>query len=272
MTRKDVAILGAGIGGITTAIYLARQGFHVTIFEKNTFPGGRCGQIIHDGHRFDIGATLLMMPDTYKKIFSDLGMNLTEELELLRMDPIYKLKFHNRQEMLFTSDLVKMKDQLESFEPGSYSNFIAYMDESYRIFRLSMNSIVEKNYYGPFDFFNLKNLITLTQVNAFKNHYKQTGRYFKSDILRAAFTFQNIYVGQNPFKAPGVFAILPFLELNDGVFFPKGGMYKIIDCLISAALKNKVNIHYESPVKEIKIENNRACGIVLEDKSYYKYS
>ncbi len=267
--KKNVTIIGAGIGGITTAIYLSRNGFNVTLFEKNAFPGGRCGYIFQEGHRFDVGATLLMMPDTYKSIFTELGKNLEDELELIRMDPIYKLKFHDQKELLFTSDLVKMKGQFEVIEPGSHSRFLDYMSKSYRVFKLSMENIIEKNYYSPFDFFNLKNLILFARINAFKNHYRQTSRYFKSEIIRAALTFQNIYVGQNPFKAPAVFAMLPFMELNDGVWFPKGGMGKIIECLVSVALENGVKISYNSAIKEIKVENNHVQGVLLEDGSYH---
>lgn len=269
MTKKEAIIIGAGIGGITTAIYLSRQDFKVTIFEKNAFPGGRCGHIIQDGHRFDIGATLLMMPQTYKNIFTELGRNLTDELDLIRMDPIYKIKFRGGKDLLFTSDLARMKDQLEAIEPGSFRKFLSYMSESYRTYKLSMGNIIERNYYSPFDFFNLKNLFILARIHAFKNHYRHTRRYFNNEILQAAFTFQNIYVGQDPFNAPAVFAILPFQELTDGVWFPKGGMNRIVESLTRMASEEGVKIEYNSPVKEIKIKNKRVTGVTLTNGKYY---
>ena len=268
--KKSATIIGAGIGGLTTSIYLSRNGFNVTLFEKNAFPGGRCGQINQEGHRFDVGATLLMMPDSYKSIFSDFGKDLNEELDLIRMDPIYKLKFHNGKELIFTSDMVKMKEQFEAIEPGSFVKFLDYMARSYKIFKLSMDSIVEKNYYNPFDFFNPKSLILFSRVNAFKNHYKQTARYFKNDMIRVALTFQNIYVGQNPFEAPAVFAMLPFMEINDGVWFPRGGMGKIIESLVSIAQENGVAINYNSPVRKIQVEKNKVSGVIFEDDNFYK--
>ena len=267
MIRKHVIIVGAGVGGITTAIYLARKGFDVTILEKNNFPGGRCGHFVEDGHRFDIGATLLMMPDTYKQIFSDIGRNLEDELDLIRMEPVYKLKFHDNNELIFTTDMVKMKDQLEDIEPGSFGRFLALMKESCRTYQLSMGNIIEKNYYSPFDFFNIRNMMILARVNAFKNHYRYACRYFKSDILRAAFTFQNIYVGQDPFKAPAVFAILPFQELTDGVWFPKGGMNRIVESLVAIALENGVKFEYGANVKQIKTKGNRIIGVITNEDS-----
>ena len=270
LEKKKVTIIGAGIGGITTAIYLSRNGYNVTLFEKNAFPGGRCGKIIQEGHRFDVGATLLMMPDTYKNTYAEIGKSLDKELELIRMDPIYKLKFHNQKELVFTSDMVKMKEQFEAIEPGSFTHFLEYMAKSYRIFQLSMDSIINKNYYNLFDFFNLRSLLVFFRVNAFKNHYRQAARYFKNEMIRVALTFQNIYVGQNPIEAPAVFAMLPFMEINDGVWFPKGGMGKIIDNLISIAVENGVTIHYNSPVKKIQVEKKRVTGIIFEDNNFYK--
>jgi phytoene desaturase len=268
--RKDAIIIGAGVGGLATAIYLSRQGFEVTIYEKNSFAGGRCGQMIYNGHRFDIGATLLMMPEIYKSIYNDFGKNLTEEIELIRMEPVYNIKFHNNRELYFSSDLTKMKDQLETFELGSFSRFLSFMRESYHIYELSMKNIILKNYYNAFDFFNLQNMILLARVNAFRNHYRHTCRYFRSEMLRAAFTFQNIYVGQDPFEAPAVFAILPFQEITDGVWFPKGGMYRIVENLVSIAKENGVKIEYKSLVKKIEVVNDRVQGIHLSDESFHQ--
>jgi len=260
-TNKNVIIIGAGIGGITTAIHLARQGFNVKIFEKNAYPGGRCGNIVKDGHRFDIGATLLMMTDIYEKTYESFGRNLYEELNLFRMDPIYSIKFSDGQDILFSSDLTKLQNQLEAVESGSYTQFLKYMHESFRTYKLSMKHIIDRNYFRATEFFNLKNLFLLFRLKAFNNHYSHTAKYFKSDLLRIVFTFQNIYVGQNPFSASAIFAMLPFLELTDGVYFPEGGMHQVIQNLISIAEENGVEILYDKPVDEIILNGKNATGI-----------
>ncbi len=266
--KGNAIIIGAGIGGITTAIYLARQGFSVVIHEKNAAPGGRCGNIVKNGHRFDIGATLLMMPDIYEKTFAAMDRRLEDELQLFRMEPVYKIKYKTG-ELLFSSDLVKLQMQLEHIEPGSYKKFLRYMDESYRSYKLSMSRIIDTNYYSAFDFFNFKNAILLFRLKAFRNHNKVTSEYFKNDLLRIAFSFQNIYVGQNPYEASAIFSMLPFLELTEGVWFPKGGMYRIIERLVSIAEDNGVELHLKSPVKEIKTNHNKAEGVMLNDGSWH---
>lgn len=267
--NKEVIIIGAGIGGITTSIYLAQKGYSVKIFEKNTFAGGRCSAMTIDGHRFDTGATLLMMRDVYETTYKNIGTELDEELELFRIDPIYRLFFNDGRDLLFTSDLAMMKTQLESFEPGSFHKFIQYMDVGMKAYRIGMKHIINRNYYHFLQFFNLKNLYVLQQVKALQNHYRYTRKYFKNPSLRAAFTFQNIYVGQDPYKASAVFSMLPFLELTEGVWFPKGGMSKITENLLEIAIRNGVKIEYNSPVKEIRVNGRKAEGVLLEDGNSY---
>ncbi len=263
--EKQVIIIGAGIGGITTAIYLAQKGYAVKIYEKNHFTGGRCGAMEQEGHRFDTGATLLMMRDVYERTYKDIGRKLDEELELYRMDPIYRIFFQNGKDLRFTSDLASMRTQLESLEKGSFHKFIKYMDVGLKAYRIGMKHIIDRNYSHFLQFFNLKNLFVLYQVKALRNHYRYTAKFFKHPDLRAAFTFQNIYVGQDPFKASAVFSMLPFLELSEGVWFPRGGMSQVTKNLLGIAKELGVGLKLGTPVKEIKVSGNRATGVVLED-------
>jgi len=269
MTNKKVIIIGAGIGGITTAIHLSRQGYDVKIFEKNTYPGGRCGNFEKDGHRFDIGATLLMMTDIYEKTYESFGKNLFDELNLFRMDPIYSIKFSDGQDILFSSDLTNLQKQLEAVEQGSYTQFLKYMHESFRTYKLSMKHIIDRNYFRATEFFNLKNLLLLFRLKAFNNHYSHTAKFFKSELLRIVFTFQNIYVGQNPFSASAIFAMLPFLELTDGVWFPEGGMNQVVQNLLSIAKENGVEILYDQKVEEIILNGKKATGIRVNGDIVY---
>jgi phytoene desaturase len=270
VAEKDVIIIGAGIGGITTSIYLAQKGYSVKIFEKNAFAGGRCSAMTIDGHRFDTGATLLMMHDVYERTYRSIDRKLDEELELYRMDPIYRIFFHDGRDLLFTSDLPKMRAQLEAYEPGSFEKFIQYMEVGLKAYRIGMKHIIDRNYSHFLQFFNFKNLLVLKKVQALKNHYRFTGKFFRHPFLRAAFTFQNIYVGQNPYKASAVFSMLPFIELSEGVWFPRGGMSQVTKNLLEIAKEEGVKIEYNSEVKEITTEGRRVTGIRLVDGTIFE--
>ena len=265
MKKQKVIIIGAGIGGLTASIYLAQSGYDVVILEKNSYPGGRCASFEKDGHRFDLGATLLMMPEIYRRMYEDFGTSMEDELDLFRMDPVYSLRYANGKELLFTSDLAEMQSQLEKFEKGCYPGFLGYMKESYNSYLLSMKRIIDVNYYSIFDFVNIRNLIMLHKTKAFCNHYRRSVNYFKSEELRIAFTFQNIYVGQNPYHASAIFAMLPFLELTEGVWYPRGGMHAIVESLVSIAKSYGVEFSCKSEISSIEVTGNRVSGIRSQD-------
>ncbi len=266
----EVIIVGAGIGGITAGIFLSRKGYNVTIFEKNATPGGRCGNIVRDGHRFDIGATLLMMPGVFEKIYSAFGRSYTEELKLFRMDPVYKVNFNNGEKLYFSSDLAEMQKQFETLEPGSYEKFLKLMYKGYGTYRQSMKQLIDHNYTSIFDPTIIKNVFLLIKSKAFTDHYKLISKYFKNELLRAILSFQNMYLGQDPFKASAIFTLIPSMELSEGVWFPEGGMNGITENLSSIAEENNVKFIFNSPVKRIKVNRSISEGIILEDNSFHR--
>ncbi len=266
MFRKQKAIvIGAGVGGLATANFLAQNGYEVEIYEKNCNPGGRCGQKIQDGHRFDLGATILLMPSLYKQVLSALGIDLEKDLETTSLSPIYKLFFGDGSCFSFTRDEEKMRTQLEAFEPGSYPKYKAYVKEGYDYFNLAMNDLLGKNFDSLFEFVNLKSIRLLMKLKTYRNHAAYVKEYFKDARLQKAFSFQNIYVGQNPYDAPAFFSMLPGAEIAEGALFPKGGMNRIVQALVELAEKNNIKINCKKPVKEIVLNGKTARGILLDD-------
>ncbi len=263
--QKKAVIIGAGIGGLTTANYLAKNGYSVEIYEKNTNPGGRCGQMIQEGHRFDLGATILLMPSLYKQVLSELDVDLEKDLETSSLEPVYKLFFSDGSDFDFTRDAAKMETQLESIEKGSFQKYQEYVKEGYEYFNLSMNDLLGKNFDHLFQFVNFKSMLLLLKLKTHLKHTDYIRRFFKDPYLQMAFTFQNIYVGQNPYEAPAFFSMLPGAEIAEGALFPKGGMHRIVEKLLELAAKNNVRIHYRKPVEKILVDGKKTDGILLED-------
>ena len=267
--KKKVIVIGAGIGGISTAGYLASRGYQVNIFEKNAYPGGRCGRYVKDGHRFDTGPTFLMMPGIYRDTFRAVGKNLEDELNLHRMDPVYKVKFRGDREVMFTTDLASLQKQFEELEKGSYNRFLKLMSKGFNIYEKSMR-LIDRNYFSLLDPTLLKYPFLLVRYKAFHNHYRYVSRFFRTEELRAFFTFQNLYLGQNPYTASGMFTFLPFMELADGVYFPEGGMHEVALKLLSIAEQYGLEVHLNSPVARIDVNKHKARGVVLEDGSFHE--
>ena len=266
--KKQVIVIGSGIGGIATASYLSYKGYQVTIFEKNAYPGGRVGRYEKEGHRFDIGATFMMMPGHYQEAFARIGRDMFEELNLHRMDPVYKVKFPGSKEVRFTSDMASLQEQFESIEEGSYGRFVKLYAKGFEIYEKSMR-LINRNYYTLLDPSLLKYPLLLVRYKAFNNHYRYISRYFRSWELRAFFTFQNLYLGQDPFHASGMYTFLPFMELADGVYFPEGGMHTVAEKLLSIARESGVKLVLNAPVARIGVDGRRATGVTLEDGSFH---
>jgi len=267
MKTKSVIVIGAGIGGLTAAIHLARRGLHVTIVEKNSRPGGRCDRFSREGHHFDTGPTLFVMPLLYEAEFRLLGASLHEQLELIPVDPTYQLVFDNGSQLALTSDMKSMQAQLESFQPGSFKGFQRYLQEGEQHYQLVLDNIVNRDFRRVTDLFHIQNLPLVFRLKAFVNHYRNMSAYFDDPRLKSAFTFQDIYMGLSPFEAPATYSMMPYTELAHGVWYPKGGMYSVVEALTGLARAAGVEFIFRSAVERIDANATDARGVLLADGS-----
>ena len=239
---------------------------HVTVFEKNQRPGGRCDSFVREGHRFDAGPTLLIMPLVYEAEFAALGAPLHERLDLQRVDPTYRLVFDDASGIALTSDFNRMREQLEAIEPGSFEGYLRYLQEGGRHYRLGMDRLVNRDFRTAGDFFNLGNLPLLYSVKPLVPHYANMAQYFQSPRLKAAFTFQDVYMGLSPFEAPSTFSMMPYTEMAHGVWFPKGGMNRVVEALVEIATEAGVEFVFDTAVEKIELEQGKARGVLLENE------
>jgi phytoene dehydrogenase-like protein len=137
--------------------YISRNGYNV-VYTRKFVPGGRCGQLIHNGHRFDLGATMLIMPGIYREIFQSLGIPLFENNDITPLENLYKIYFDNNEIIAFSPDENKMKLQLEKIEPGSFKKSQKYVANGYEIFKIGINDLIGRNFYNIFQFANFRNI------------------------------------------------------------------------------------------------------------------
>ena len=259
---KRVAVVGAGMGGLAAAIRLRLMGLDVEVFEKNGQLGGRVGRLQEAGFTFDTGPTLLLMTDVYRDLFRAAGRDLDDEIDLVPLDPNYRVHFGDGDSMEVSSNLPALIPELERFEPGVTPRFYRFMENACLKYRLGRSEFVERDFERARDFFGPRNLKLLLKTRALDNYYRSVSRYFKTDKLRQTFSFQTMYLGLSPFEAPAVYALLPYTELaEDGLWFPKGGMYELIEAIGRLARDLGVDINLDSPVEEIVVEDGRARGV-----------
>ncbi len=264
MNSKRVVVVGAGIGGLAAAARFARLGFSVFVLEKNHEPGGRCGRLVRDGHRFDTGPTLLLMPEVFEQTYADLGERMEDHLDLIRADPLYQIFFPDGSRLTMTSDLVALREQIEALAPGSFEGFVRYLTDGYRFYQIAMERFIGRNFLSFFDYFNPTHLRFLFELRALTPHYQETGRYVQDPRLRAAMTFQDMYLGLSPYEAPATYAMLAAAEFIRGIWLPRGGMYRLVESLEQIARGWGAHVIYQAPVRRIEIDGDRATGVILE--------
>ncbi|MEI2610205.1 MAG: phytoene desaturase family protein [Candidatus Promineifilaceae bacterium] len=255
-STPSVIVIGAGIGGIAAAAHLAQQGLRVRVIEKNARPGGRCDRFDREGHHFDAGPTLFVMPLVYEAEFAALGVDMHEVLDLQRVDPTYHLIFDDGNRLELTSDLKRMRDQLECIETGSFLGLLRYLEEGHRHYHLAMDKLVNRDFRTAGEFFALDNVPLLFQLKPLSKHYDNIGNYFTHPRLKAAFTFQDVYMGLSPFEAPATFSMMPYTELAHGVWYPKGGMYQVVEALMAIAQAAGVEFEFGTTVEQIVVKGS----------------
>ncbi len=262
---KTAVVVGAGLGGLALAIRLQHDGHRVTVVEKNSWPGGRCGTLDVEGFHFDTGPTLLLMPDVLERLFTDVGKRLSDYLDLRRLDPNYRLHFRDGSSFDFSSKPAEMAETLEAIEPGGGAAFQRFLDEAGFCYSTARENFVERNFTSPTQFLTLKNLSLLFKMRAHKKLYASIGRHFKDERLLQAFSFQTMYLGLSPYQSPALYTLLPYTELTEGIFYPMGGMHAIAAALEKLFIELGGSMLYNAPVSAIRTEGASATGVTIDD-------
>lgn len=193
-----VIIIGAGVGGTATAARLSKKGFQVEVYEKNSYNGGRCSLIHHNGHRFDQGPSLYLMPKIFEETFEDLGEDIKNHIDLLKCPSNYCVHFHDGKTFELTTDLSKLSRSLEKFEGDNEStllNFFKFLEESHVHYKKGVEIALKTDFQHWHNLIRLKYLPALIKLHVFDTVYNRICKYFKSDYMRKAFTFQTMYLG-----------------------------------------------------------------------------
>ncbi len=262
---ESVVVIGAGVGGIATAALLARHGYQVTVVEKQEQAGGRCNRLVKDGHTFDTGPTLFLFPRVFAQTFADLGERIEDHLDLQRVDPSYTLYFGDGSSLRLSSDLHAMQVQLEAIEPGSFGGFLRYLKEAQRNYKLGLANLAERSFHSVRDLAQLATRLPLFGTKLLTKHHDDVGRFFDDPRLKAAFTFCDMYLSLSPSEAPAIFSLLHYAEYADGVWYPMGGMYRLVEALTDIAEGSGAALEYGASVQRIDVGGREATGVTLAD-------
>jgi phytoene desaturase len=264
MSMGRTIVIGAGLGGLSAAIRLAARGWDVTIYEKNAQPGGRLSTVSADGFTWDAGPTLIMMPEVLAELFAIAARRMEDYLDLRRVDPYYRVVFEEGRHLDFTGDLPAMADNAEAIEPGGGRRFLAFLSHAERLSRRTRASLVERRFAGARDLARPDVLLSLLRARPLSTVADEVAAHFRSSELRRAFSFQTLYLGSRPDRTPAAYVMIPYVEIAEGVWFPRGGVRQIAVALARLARELGVDIRLETPVRRIATDGRRATGVVLD--------
>lgn len=265
---KKVLVIGAGLGGLSSAIYLASEGYDVEIFEKNDKVGGKLNVLERDGFKFDLGPSIFTMPHIFNELFEKNGRNMEDYFTLKKVNPHWRnffedgknidlVPFGKKNKFRVTNVSVKDKRQLEKFL--TYSK--ALYDEVEKGYFDKGLDTVKGNIkeYGPVGL--------LKDLDAFSTMDSKVRKYIDNEYLVNIMNFFIKYVGSSPYNAPALLNLLPYIQYEFGLWYVEGGMYNLAEGLLKLLEELGVKVHLNSEVVELGRSNKRIDSIKLSDNS-----
>jgi phytoene desaturase len=258
-----VVIVGAGPGGLTAGMILARRGFDVTIVEKRDRVGGRNAELKVGDYSFDTGPTFLHQKFTLDEVFQEAGRRAEDYLDFVLLDPMTRLTWDGVS-LETTCDIERMATDIGKSFPGD--------DEGYRRF-MADHAVKMRTIYPCLQrpYHELKSYLSSTLIKAFpyvataKSVVDVLDRYFTDDRLKLAFTFQAKYLGMSPWRCPALFSILSYTEYKFGIYHVQGGLCKISEAMAKVFAEHGGKLRLGTGVKEVLFNGTDVKGVRLDD-------
>lgn len=259
-----IIIIGAGIGGLAAANLFARDGHEVHVYEKNAQLGGRAGQFKKDGFTFDTGPSWYLMPEVFDQYYKLFNTTAKKELDLIKLSPAYKV-YSGDQPLVITGNLETDAKTFEAIEPGTGRTLKWYIEKSTKTYRLALKHFLYSNFDSPFELTKaeiLKNGREMATL-ATKPIHSYVKKYFKNPRLQQVLEYPTVFLGSSPYSAPALYSLMSALDFDEGVYYPKGTMYAVVESLVKIGTSLKVTYHLEATVEKIISEKGRATGITF---------
>jgi phytoene desaturase len=260
-----VIIVGAGLGGLSAALYIRGRGHDVQVVEREPIPGGRAGELRLGAYRFDTGPTVMTMPGLLRNCFAAAGLEMDDYVTLRKVDPMYRATFQDGSELRVWHDRDRMREELRSFAGpsavASFDRFVAWVTELYH---LEMPNFMDRNFDSVLDVTRpISAALRLVRMGGFRKLGAVVRDYFPDERLQRMFSFQSMYAGMAPMEALAVYCVITYMDSVEGVYFPEGGMHALGTSMAAAAAKAGVSFRHGATVEKVLQRDGQASGVRL---------
>lgn len=266
--KQTAAIIGAGVGGLALANILAKAGFTVTVYEKNDSLGGRMGQLKKNGFTFDTGPSWYLMKDIFTDYFDLFNKKAEDYYDLVRLDPGYKVFFEDSDPVVISGDFKKNLKTFESLEPGAAQSLKEYTTRGEQNYHFALKYFLYNLFNKPENLAKIELIKSARSFSTvfFGSLHSYVSKRFKQLKLQQILEYPSVFLGASPFNTPSLYQLMSYLDFKEGVFYPKQGMYSVVEALRS--LGNELGITYKlsTPVQKIVTNDGVASGVIVKNK------
>jgi phytoene desaturase len=265
---KKTVIIGSGFAGLSAAAFMASAGWDVTVLEKQSTPGGRARQLKAQGFTFDMGPSWYWMPDVFERYFGCFGKKVSDYYELERLDPSYRVYWHEDHSDI-PANYEELKKLFESIEPGSGKKLDNFLEEAVYKYDVGINKLVYKPGQSLTEFLDWDTIKGVFKLDVFTSIDKHIGKFFKHPKLRQLMEFPVLFLGALPKDTPALYSLMNYADIKLGTWYPKKGMYAVVEGMYKLATELGVKFEFDSNVTAINIENGKATGVEVEGGRAY---
>lgn len=267
MTSTRAVVIGSGFGGLAAAVRLRLKGYQVTLLEALDQPGGRARVFRRGGFTFDAGPTVITAPYLLEELFSLAGREMRDYIELVPVDPFYRILFPDGSTFDYVGDEERLLAQIERLCPRDVDRYRRLAAHAERIFDVGYTRLADQPFHRRGDM--LRVLPDMVRLGSYRSVYGMVARYIRDERLRQAFTFEPLLVGGNPFSTTSIYLLIHWLERKWGVHFARGGTTAIVGGLVRLLEELGVELLLNSPVEEIEVAGGRVRGVRTETGARY---
>lgn len=259
-TTKSALVIGSGFAGLSVSSFLAKAGWQVTVIEKHDQPGGRARKLEADGFTFDMGPSWYWMPDVFERYFNQFGKTTADFYELERLDPSYRVYWPDDYWDI-PADYDALKALFEKYEPGAAAALDKVMEEAAFKYKTGIQKLVFKPGQSLLEFADADLVKGVFKLDVFTSVKKHFGHHFRHPKIRQLLEFPVLFLGALAENTPALYSLMNYADIKGGTWFPKGGMYKIVEAMYQIAKEQGVHFLFEHDAVNIAVENGKASSV-----------